>query len=173
MIAKIIELLNQINSFQIIPAYMDKKVPQKPYATYYISQVGSHDFFGATEEQKETENYVEKVEYRTEAKVQFDIYADTEEKALEKAMELRELILFQLRYEWGRVRAGIAKYSNVSTLREIIQDKYEYRAMFQITFEYMRVTKEREVFLAKEIELIANEQKEKIRRKIWQLIENL
>lgn len=73
----------------------------------------------------------------------------------------------------GKSSSRYRKVSNVSTLREIIQDKYEYRAMFQITFEYMRVTKEREVFLAKEIELIANEQKEKIRRKIWQLIENL
>lgn len=81
MIAKVIELLNKINPFQIIPAYTDKKVPEKPYATYYVTQAQSHDFFGATGEQKEKESYMEKAEYRTEAKVQFDIYADTEEKA--------------------------------------------------------------------------------------------
>lgn len=165
MIVKIIELLNQINPFQIIPAYTHRKVPEKPYATYYISQVQSHDFFGATEEQKKTGSYVEKAEYRTEAKVQFDIYADTQEEVLEKAMELRELILFRLRYEWGRIRVGIAKHSNVNSFREIIQGKYEHRAMFQIIFESMRMTKEREVWLAKEIELIANEQTEKIKKK--------
>lgn len=167
MIASIIDLLNQINSFQVIPAYTEKKVPEKPYGTFYITDIGSHDFFGAIEENKkegETE-YTETTEYRMETKVQFDIYADTQEEVLEKAMELRELILFRLRYEWGRIRVGIAKHSNVNSFREIIQGKYEHRAMFQIIFESMRMTKEREVWLAKEIELIANEQTEKIKKK--------
>lgn len=167
MIDSIIDLLNQINSFQVIPAYTDKKVPEKPYGTFYIADISSHDFFGAIEEtRKEGETkYTETTEYRMETKVQFDIYADTQEEVLEKAMELRELILFRLRYEWGRIRVGIAKHSNVSSLREVIQAKYEYRAMFHIVFETMRMTKEREIWLAKEIELIANEQIEKIKKK--------
>lgn len=166
MIANIINLLNQINSFQVIPAYTDKKVPEKPYGTFYIADISSHDFFGAIEEKKkegETE-YAEITEYRMETKVQFDIYADTQEEVLKKATELKEIILFHLRYEWGRIRSGIAKFSDVSTMRELIQGKYEYRAMFQITFEYMKMTKEREAFLVKEIELIVNEQKEKIKK---------
>ena len=91
------------------------------------------------------------------ARLQFDVYSEKQEEALEDATILRELILFNARREIGRIEAGIVKSSEIKLLNEIINAKYEYRCTFDIVFEYMKVTKERELELIKEIELLVNE----------------
>ena len=45
MIYRIIDLLNKIGDFQIIPAYSEHKPPGKPYSTYSIISLNSKDFF--------------------------------------------------------------------------------------------------------------------------------
>lgn len=157
------DLLNRTSDFQIIPAYTEHKPPTMPYATYYVNSLKNVDIFGAAEEEyvKKEHKYLEKALYRIEAKVQFDVYASNEKETILKAMELRENILFRLRFKWGRINVGIARHADITTMREEIQGKYEYRAMFHITFEYMRLTKEREVLIAREVDLIAEEEKEK------------
>lgn len=167
MIKKIIELLNKVSSIQIISAYTEHIPPQKPYAIYTVINIKTPDFFGATESEyiENEDKYLEKSEYRTEARIQFDIYAEEQERTLEKATELKELILFILRYEFSRISAGVVRFTDIKMLREDISNKYEYRASFDITFEYMKLTAEKEVLIAREIELIVNEQKERIRRK--------
>lgn len=159
MINLIIELLNKISNIQIIPAFTDKKPPKKPYATYQVLNINSADFRGYTEREyiKKDEKYLETTEYRIMARLQFDVYSEKQEEALEDATILRELILFNARREIGRIEAGIVKSSEIKLLNEIINAKYEYRCSFDIVFEYMKVTKERELELIKEIELLVNE----------------
>ena len=91
------------------------------------------------------------------ARLQFDVYSETQEEALENSTELRELILFNARREIGRIDAGVVKSSEIKSLNELINAKYEYRCSFDIVFEYMKITKERELELIKEIELLVNE----------------
>ena len=146
MINLIIELLNKMSNIQIIPAFTDKKPPKKSYATYQILNINSADFRGYTE-----------TEYRIMARLQFDVYSETQEEALENSIELRELILFNARREIGRIDAGVVKSSEIKSLNELINAKYEYRCSFDIVFEYMKITKERELELIKEIELLVNE----------------
>lgn len=161
MINRIIELLNKIGDIQIIPAYSEHKPPEKPYSTYSIISLNSADFFGEHESKYiEKENiYIETAEYRMLGRIQFDIYCNSQDETIEKATNLREIILFKLRYEWSRIGVGIVKHSEIKNLNEIINSKYEYRSSFDIVFEYIKSTKEREVTIVNEIELIANEQK--------------
>ena len=161
MINRIIELLNKIGDIQIIPAYSEYKPPEKPYSTYSIISLNSADFFGEHESKYiEKENiYIETAEYRMLGRIQFDIYCNSQDETIEKATNLREIILFKLRYEWNRIGVGIVKHSEIKNLNEIINSKYEYRSSFDIVFEYIKSTKEREVTIVNEIELIANEQK--------------
>lgn len=161
MINRIIDLLNKIGDFQIIPAYSEHKPPEKPYSTYSIISLNSKDFFGEHENKYvEKENmYLETTQYRMLGRVQFDIYCNSQDETIEKAANLRETILFKLRYEWNRIGVGIVKHSEIKNLNEIINSKYEYRSSFDIVFEYIKSTKEREVTIVTEIELIANEQK--------------
>lgn len=158
MINLIIELLNKISNIQIIPAFTDKKSPKKPYATYQVLNINSADFRGYTEREyiKKDEKYLETTEYRIMARVQFDVYSETQEKTLENAIELRELILFNARREINRLDAGVVKSSEIKSLNELFNSEYEYRCTFDIVFEYMKVTKERELELIKEIELLVN-----------------
>lgn len=158
MIKLIIELLNKMSNIQIIPAFTDKKPPKKPYVTYQVLNINSADFRGYTErELKKDEKYLETTEYRVMARLQFDVYSETQEEALENSTELRELILFNARREIGRIDAGVVKSSEIKSLNELINAKYEYRCSFDIVFEYMKITKERELELIKEIELLVNE----------------
>ncbi|QYR65698.1 hypothetical protein JY403_10560 [Fusobacterium animalis] len=159
MINLIIELLNKMSNIQIIPAFTDKKSPKKSYATYQILNINSADFRGYTEREyiKKDEKYLETTEYRIMARLQFDVYSETQEEALENSIELRELILFNARREIGRIDAGVVKSSEIKSLNELINAKYEYRCSFDIVFEYMKITKERELELIKEIELLVNE----------------
>ena len=159
MIKIIIELLNKMSNIQIIPAFTATKPPTKPYATYQVLNINSADFRGYTEREyiKQDEKYLETTEYRIMARLQFDVYSETQEEALENAAILRELILFNARREIGRIEAGIVKSSEIKLLNEIINAKYEYRCSFDIVFEYMKITKERELELIKEIELLVNE----------------
>ena len=161
MMERIIELLNLISSIQIIPAFTDKKPPKKPYATYQVLNINSADFFGYTERKyiESDKKYIESTEYRIVSRVQFDIFADNQEKVLENAINLRELILFNARIEVGRINAGIIKSSEIKTLNELINQKYEYRATFDIVFEYMKLTKDREAAVVKEIQIIANKKR--------------
>ncbi|MDD7410001.1 phage neck terminator protein [Fusobacterium gastrosuis] len=165
MIKKIIELLNKVSAIQIISSYTEHTPPAKPYATYTVINVKTPDFFGATESEyiKNDDKYLEKAEYRSEAKIQFDVYTEEQENVVEKTTELKELILFILRYEFSRINAGIVKFTDIKMLREDISNKYEYRGSFDVTFEYMKLTAEKEVLIAREIELIANEQKKRIK----------
>ena len=162
MINRIIELLNKIGDIQIIPAYSEHKPPEKPYSTYSIISLNSADFFGEHESKYiEKENiYIETAEYRMLGRIQFDIYCNSQDETIEKATNLREIILFKLRYEWSRIGVGIVKHSEIKNLNEIINSKYEYRSSFDIVFEYIKSTKEREVSIVNEIELIANKKGE-------------
>lgn len=166
MIKKIIDLLNKVSAIQIIPSYTEHAPPLKPYATYTIINIKTADFFGATGSEyiKNEDKYLEKTEYRSEAKIQFDVYAEEQADVVEKTTELKELILFILRYEFGRINTGIVRFTDIKMLREEISSKYEYRGSFDVTFEYMKLTAEKEVLIVKEIELIANEQKKKRKR---------
>ena len=168
MIKIIIELLNKMSNIQIIPAFTDKKPPKKPYATYQVLNINSADFRGYTEREyiKKDEKYLETTEYRIMARIQFDVYSETQEETLENATTLRELILFNARREIGRIEAGVAKSGEIKSLNELINAKYEYHCSFDIVFEYMKITKEREIELIKEIELLVNEKyKSKISRR--------
>lgn len=158
MIKIIIELLNKMSNIQIIPAFTDKKPPKKPYVTYQVLNINSADFRGYTEREyiKKDEKYLETTEYRIIVRLQFDVYSETQEETLENATELRELILFNGRREIGRIEAGVVKSSEIKSLNELINSEYEYRCTFDIVFEYMKVTKERELELIKEIELLVN-----------------
>lgn len=158
MIKIIIELLNKMSNIQIIPAFTTTKVPKKSYATYQVLNINSADFRGYTEREyiKQGEKYLETTEYRIMARLQFDVYSETQEATLENAIELRELILFNARREINRLDAGVVKSSEIKSLNELINSKYEYRCTFDIVFEYMKVTKERELELIKEIELLVN-----------------
>ena len=84
-------------------------------------------------------------------RVQFDVFGENQEKTLEQAIDLRELILFKLRYEFGIVKVGIVKNSEIKILNEVINAKYEYRASFDITFEFIKMTDERIIELVREI----------------------
>ena len=158
MIKIIIELLNKMSNIQIIPAFTATKPPKKPYSTYQVLNINSADFRGYTEREyiKKDEKYLEITEYRIMARLQFDVYSETQEATLENAIELRELILFNARREINRLDAGVVKSSEIKSLNELINSKYEYRCTFDIVFEYMKVTKERELELIKEIELLVN-----------------
>lgn len=158
MIKIIIELLNKMSNIQIIPAFTATEPPKKPYATYQVLNINSADFRGYTEREyiKKDEKYLEITEYRIMARLQFDVYSETQEATLENAIELRELILFNARREINRLDAGVVKSSEIKSLNELINSKYEYRCTFDIVFEYMKVTKERELELIKEIELLVN-----------------
>lgn len=158
MIKIIIELLNKMSNIQIIPAFTATKPPKKTYATYQVLNINSADFRGYTEREyiKKDEKYLEITEYRIMARLQFDVYSETQEATLENAIELRELILFKARREINRLDAGVVKSSEIKSLNELINSKYEYRCTFDIVFEYMKVTKERELELIKEIELLVN-----------------
>lgn len=158
MIKIIIELLNKMSNIQIIPTFTATKPPKKPYATYQVLNINSADFRGYTEREyiKKDEKYLEITEYRIMARLQFDVYSETQEETLENAIELRELILFNARREINRLDAGVVKSSEIKSLNELINSKYEYRCTFDIVFEYMKVTKERELELIKEIELLVN-----------------
>lgn len=160
MIENIMELLNKISNFQIIPAHTIEELPRKVYGTYSIVTLDSKDYFGSgIEEKAEDDTVIEKKKYREIATVQFDIYAATESEAIRKARELQQLILYKLRYEWSRIKVGIAGFSLIKNLNELIHEKYEYRNSFDVKFEYL-VETERKVELAKTIELIANEIRE-------------
>ena len=76
-----------------------------------------------------------------------------------KAQKLLELIIFILRKEWRNIDVGIVEFSEIKNLREEIQNKYERRASFDVTFEYMNLTEERKIEIAEVIELIANKEK--------------
>lgn len=158
MIKIIIELLNKMSNIQIIPAFTATKPSKKPYATYQVLNINSADFRGYTEREyiKKDEKYLEITEYRIMARLQFDVYSETQEATLENAIELRELILFNARREINRLDAGVVKSSEIKSLNELINSEYEYRCTFDIVFEYMKVTKERELELIKEIELLVN-----------------
>ena len=149
----IMELLNFKSKIQIIPAFTNKEPPSKPYATYQILNINSADFFGYTERKylESDKKYKEQTEYRMTTRVQFDVFGENQEKTLEQAIDLRELILFKLRYEFGIVKVGIVKNSEIKILNEVINAKYEYRASFDITFEFIKMTDERIIELVREI----------------------
>lgn len=157
MIEEIIELINKISDIQVITAHTTKKIPQKPFATYSPLLLNSKDYYGEdTKELAENEILKEKKKYREEATLQFDIYGNSELETIKKARELQQLILFKLRYQWGKLGVGIAGFSNIKVLNEIIQEEYEYRNSLDIKFEYL-VDTERTVELARTVELIAKE----------------
>lgn len=167
MIQQIIKLLNLVSEIQIIPACSEKKLPQKPYATYTIISKKTKDFFGANRREYNAKNnsYREKRRYRETALIQFDVYEDSISGEFLKAQKLFELIVFILRKEWRNVDVGIVEFSEIKNLREEIQNKYERRASFDVTFEYMNLTEERKVEIAEIIELIANKEKIIIKEK--------
>ncbi len=161
MIEQIIRLLNSISSIQIIPAYSEKKPPEKPYATYCVISKEAKDFYGASERKylEEDNSYKDKRRYREKATIQFDVYEDDISGNFFKAQRLFEMVIFILRKEWKYIDVGIVNFSNIKVLRQEIQSDYEIRASFDITFEYMNLTEERKVEIAETVELIANKQK--------------
>lgn len=156
MIVKLIELFNEISQVQIIPAYTEFSPPEKPYATYQIISNASKDFGRATHFNKE--NSSETATYREECTVQFDVYEKREDN-FKYCRKLLELIIFILRKEYSFLKVGVKNYSKIEFLQEEIQNKYEYRGMFEVTFEYMNTTDERKVEFAETIEYLVNEYK--------------
>jgi len=155
MIPKIMDLINKTNSFQIIPAYTDKKTPEKPYGSYVIISTSTKNLGPTYSKYDDIKDvHIEKSRYRETVQVQFDIYSDGEIEALNKGRELRNLIIFQLRHQWGRIDTGIVLFTSIENKREEIKGKYEYRTTFDVTFEYMTLSEEREVEIAREIDLI-------------------
>ena len=154
MIEQIIKLLNSISVINIIPAYSEKKPPKKPYATYCVISKKTKDFFGYSERKYNSsdKSNIEKRRYRETAVIQFDVYEDSISGEFLKAQRLFELIIFILRKEWRNIDAGIVEFSE-------IKNKYERRASFDVTFEYLNLTEERKVEIAEVIELIANKEK--------------
>ncbi|MFR4479559.1 MAG: LIC_12616 family protein [Fusobacterium sp.] len=156
MIEKIINFINDYSTFQIIPAYTTKEIPTKPFGTYSTILLDSNDYFGATKEEELKNKAIKETKrYRVIATIQFDVYGDTQLETIQKAQELNQLILYKLRYEWGRIGVGIAGYTTIKALNELIQEKYEFRNSFDIKFEYY-ITTERIVEFAQIIELEAN-----------------
>lgn len=156
MIVKLIELFNEVSQIQIIPAYTEFSTPEKPYATYQIISNASKDFGRATHFNKE--NSSETATYREECTVQFDVYEKREDN-FKYCRKLLELIIFILRKEYSFLKVGVKNYSKIEFLQEEIQNKYEYRGMFEVTFEYMNTTDERKVEFAETIEYLLNEYK--------------
>lgn len=162
MIEKILKLLNEVSKIQIITAYTTKTPPKKPFATYSTILLDSKDYFGSDDEKKINDKNIEETsQYREIATIQFDVYAESEIDSLQQARILQQLILFKLRYYWGRIGVGIAGFSKIKTLNELIQEKYEFRNTFDIKFEYF-VSAKRKTEVIKIIELIASELKEEI-----------
>lgn len=161
MIGQIMSLLNSLSEIQIIPAYSEKKLPSKPFATYCVLSKETKDFFGHSERKYNAEDNSnrEKRRYRETTVVQFDVYEESLSGEFLKAQRLFELIIFILRKTWGEIDVGIVKFSEIRNLREEIQNKYERRASFDVTFEYMNLTEERRIEIAEVIELIANKEK--------------
>lgn len=166
MIRAIIKLLNKVSAIQIIPAHSAKEVPAKPYATYLLISKDTKDFYGATNKiyDKKANEYVETRRYREVSTIQFDIYEDNIYGEFEKAQRLFELIIFNLRKKWSYLDVGIVSFSKIRNLREEIQNEFERRASFDVSFEYMNLTKERRVEIAEVIELIANDEMNKINK---------
>ena len=156
MIVKLIELFNEVSQIQIIPAYTEFSPPEKPYATYQIISNASKDVGRATHFNKE--NSSETATYREECTVQFDVYEKREDN-FKYCRKLLELIIFILRKEYSFLKVGVKNYSKIEFLQEEIQNKYEYRGMFEVTFEYMNTTDERKVEFAETIEYLVNEYK--------------
>lgn len=156
MIVKLIELFNEVSQVQIIPVYTEFSPPEKPYATYQIISNASKDFGRATHFNKE--NSSETATYREECTVQFDVYEKREDN-FKYCRKLLELIIFILRKEYSFLKVGVKNYSKIEFLQEEIQNKYEYRGMFEVTFEYMNTTDERKVEFAETIEYLVNEYK--------------
>lgn len=156
MIAQIMELLNETSNIQIIENYTKNTPPTKPYAAYTIINTNSKDLgytYSYYDENKKA--HIEKSRYRETATIQFDIYTINAFEALNKGKELRNLIIFVLRKEWTRIETGIVSFTAVESKREEIKSKYEYWSKFDVTFEYMTLTAEREVQIAEIIDLIA------------------
>ena len=161
MIEQIIKLLNSMSVINIIPVYSEKKPPKKPYATYCVISKKTKDFFGYSERKYNSSDNsnIEKRRYRETAVIQFDVYEDSISGEFIKTQKLLELIIFILRKEWRNIDVGIVEFSEIKNLREEIQNKYERRASFDVTFEYMNLTEERKIEIAEVIELIANKEK--------------
>ncbi len=159
MIKSIIELFNKTGKLQIIPTHTEHSPPPKPYATYTVISSKTPDMFGATETiyDEIEDRYIEKTEYRCETRIQFDVYVKSQDEVLERTGKLKEFILFIERNNLKRIGAGIVKHTDIKMLREEINSKYEYRGCFDIVFENMNLSDERRIEIAREIELIANE----------------
>ena len=96
MIEQIIKLLNSMSVINIIPAYSEKKPPEKPYATYCVISKKAKDFFAYSERKYNSSDNSnrEKRRYRETVVIQFDVYEDSISGEFLKAQRLFELIIF-------------------------------------------------------------------------------
>lgn len=165
MIKEIIRVLNSESDIQLIPGYSDKNIPNKPYGTYVLINKKINDFSGATNKRfdKKTNEYIETRRYRIVATLQFDIYEDSLSGEFEKAQKLFEIIIFNLRKKWGYIDVGIVGFSDIKFLRQKIQNKYEKRCSFDVSFEYMNLTDERKIEIAKMVDILVNEERKLIK----------
>lgn len=162
MIKLIMRYINSLSTIQIIPAYTESSPPIKPFATYYPISISSADFFGATDIRKE-ETWEERAQYRVITKLQFDVYATSYIEAIEKAKELKELILFGIRNKLSQYNFGIVSHGLIKNLTEKINEKYDFRASFDIDFEYLTMTEARRT---ETVKIIENQINENIKSKI-------
>lgn len=155
MITQIMKLLNETSDIQVIENYTKNTPPTKPYAAYTIININSKDL-GHTSSyyDEEKKSHIEKSRYRETATIQFYIYSNNALEATNKGKELRNLIIFILRKEWPRIDTGIVSFTAIESKREEIKSKYEYWSKFDVTFEYMTLTAEREVQVAETVDLI-------------------
>lgn len=165
MIKEIIKFINLNSEIKLIPAYSGENLPQKPYATYLLISKNVKDFYGRTNKiyDKKNSEYIETRKYREVSTIQFDVYENNIYGEFEKAQKLFEIIIFNLRKKWGYLDVGIVSFSNLKNLREEIQNKYERRCSFDVSFEYMNLTDERRVEIAKMVDILVNEERKLIK----------
>lgn len=138
---------------EVIEGYNGKKEPSKPYGVAYEISETTEDVFWDEESLKEKEHAF----FEGESLIQFEVIADTLKEAKEKAIVLKNLIVYKMRYqEWEQNGIGIINENIViKPMHEEQSKQWIYRFIFDIKFEY-RLEVERALDLAKEIELSIN-----------------
>ncbi|MGL4628960.1 MAG: phage neck terminator protein [Cetobacterium sp.] len=138
---------------QVIEGYSGKKEPPKPYGVAYEISETTEDVFWDEESLKEKEHAF----FEGESLIQFEVIADTLKEAKEKAIVLKNLIVYKMRYqEWEQNGIGIINENIViKPMHEEQSKQWIYRFIFDIKFEY-RLEVERALDLSKKIELSIN-----------------
>ncbi|MGL5428672.1 MAG: phage neck terminator protein [Cetobacterium sp.] len=139
---------------QVIEGYSGKKEPTKPYGVAYEISETTEDVFWDDESLKEKEHAF----LQGESTIQFEVIADTLKEAKEKVIILKNLIIYNMRYqEWEQNGIGIINDNIIiKPMHEEQSKQWIYRYIFDVKFEY-NLEVDRYLDLAKIIEVTANE----------------